>query len=128
MKARFKRTRTSDGLPLLAGKIYDVLDIKCGRDRDIEKIRVKNEKGEEEWYKANKFLLFGEAAEHVSKNADEIAQQMESLLHVGIDFAKGADMTQYIDLTAAKMSKNQTRSGKAVIKGLMDGLGIEYGE
>ena len=78
-------------------------------------------------YKANKFLLFGEAAEHVSKNADEIAQQMESLLHVGIDFAKGADMTQYIDLTAAKMSKNQTKSGKAVIKGLMDGLGIEYG-
>lgn len=121
MKARFKRTRTSDGIPLLAGKIYDVLDIKCGRDRDIEKIRVKNEKGEEEWYKANKFLLFGEAAEHVSKNVDEITQ------HVGIDFAKGADMTQYIDLTAAEMAKNQIESGKAVIKGLMDGLGIEYG-
>ena len=43
MKARFKRTRTSDGLPLLAGKIYDVLDIKCGRDRDIEKIRVQSQ-------------------------------------------------------------------------------------
>lgn len=65
MKARFKRTKTSDGLPLLAGKMYSVLDVKCGRDGAIEKIRVKNEKGEKEWYKANKFLLLVDSR-HIS--------------------------------------------------------------
>lgn len=37
MKARFKRTRTSDGLPLLAGKMYDVLDINRIRESSYKR-------------------------------------------------------------------------------------------
>lgn len=33
MKAEFKKTRTADGLPLTFGKMYDVLDVKAGKDR-----------------------------------------------------------------------------------------------
>ncbi|MBD5498034.1 MAG: hypothetical protein HDR11_09780 [Lachnospiraceae bacterium] len=131
MKARFKRTKTSDGLPLLAGKMYNVLDVKRGKDGAIEKIRVKNEKGEEEWYKANKFLLFAEAERYIDQTADNMAQQLTASRHIGIDLASGADMMNYIDMTAASMAKKQIEIGKAVgeafIKGLMDRQGLEYG-
>ena len=44
MKAEFKRTRTTDGLPLTFGKKYDVLEIKTEkRPWVIKEVKVKND-------------------------------------------------------------------------------------
>lgn len=63
MKAEFIKVRNLDGLPLTFGEMYDVIDIVAGsRKGQVEKIKIKNDLGEECWYPANKFKLFMEAA------------------------------------------------------------------
>lgn len=64
MKAEFKKTKTNDGLALTFGKTYKVLDWKTGKKAwQLEAIKVKNDLGEEHWYKACKFKLFAEMQE-----------------------------------------------------------------
>lgn len=64
MKAKFKVTKTNDGLALTFGKTYDVLDWKTGKKPwELKEIKVKNDLGEERWYRAHKFMLFAEAQE-----------------------------------------------------------------
>ncbi|MCM1296460.1 MAG: hypothetical protein NC311_13060 [Muribaculaceae bacterium] len=68
MKAEFKKSRTADGLPLTFGKMYSVLDYKTGRRAwKLTEIKVKNDLGQERWYKANKFKLFAEASEYLKE-------------------------------------------------------------
>lgn len=130
MKAQFKKTRKADGLPLTIGKIYDVLDVKTGkRPWELEEIKVKNDLGNERWYKANKFTLFAEAAaylkeptaEGAGQDAAQSATPDGSQIYVGIDMAMGADMT------AGFTAREMLEVGKEIARGLADGIGLHYG-
>lgn len=61
MKAEFKQTKTSDGLPLTVGKKYDVIDVKCKNGFEVSKVLIKNDKAEEHWYSAALFIFHAEA-------------------------------------------------------------------
>lgn len=104
MKAEFKETKTVDSLPLTAGKMYDVLDVKAGRKPwQLKEIKVKNDLGKERWYRANKFKLFAEAATFLNEQTAAVAGQGAaqsatpdgSQIYIGVDTARGTDMTAY---------------------------------
>lgn len=61
MKAEFKQTKTSDGLPLTVGKKYDVIDVICKNGFEVSKVLIKNDKSEECWYSAVLFIFHAEA-------------------------------------------------------------------
>ncbi len=130
MKAEFKKTKTADGLPLTFGKMYDVLGYKTGRHAwQLKKIKVKNDLGQERWYKANKFRLIAEAAAYMKEptaagagqDAAQSATPDGSQIYIGIDTAGGTDMTilgksiEMADIEAAIATR------------IADGIGLHYG-
>lgn len=147
MKAEFKKTRTTDGLPLTFGKMYDVLDAKTGkRPWELKEIKVKNDLGQERWYSANKFNLLAEAAaflkeptaagagQSVGRRATPDGKQ----IYMGIDVAGGTDMTVYgkslemtdierVDAAAGYTARAALEIREAVADGFAAGLGLQYG-
>ena len=130
MKAEFKKSKTADGLPLTVGKMYDVLDVKTGkRPWELKEIKVKNDLGQESWYKASKFILFAEAAAYLKEptaagagqSAAQSATPDGSQIFMGIDMARGADMT------AGLTAREGLEIGKMIAKGYADGIGLHYG-
>lgn len=114
MRAIFRRTKTADGLPLTFRKMYDVLDVKTDGKQQLKEIKVKNDLGQECWYRANKFIC------------------------MGIDMANGADMTvcdkplemtdiEKVDAAAGYVVRENLKSGKAILAGIADGFGLHYG-
>ena len=66
MKAKLKASVVPDGIELIAGKWYDVLDVEChgekGRFGEVKKVLIQSEKKRDpEWYKAEYFILAAEA-------------------------------------------------------------------
>ena len=128
MKAEFKKTKTGDGLPLTIGKMYDVLDVKARKgSQRLEEIKVKNDLGQEEWYKANKFILFAEAAaflkEPTAAGAGQDAAQSAT--------PDGAQIIQEIDAAAGFTARQGVEIGKAIragiLAGIQDVMGLHYG-
>ena len=119
MKAEYKATKISDGLPLTIGKMYDVLDVKARKgSQRLEEIKVKNDLGQEEWYKANKFKLLAEAAAYLKEptaaGAGKGAAQSAT--------PDGAQIIQEIDAAAGITALQGAEIGKAIARGLADGL------
>lgn len=147
MKAKFKRTRTADGLPLTFGKMYDVLDVKAGKKSwQLKEIKVKNDLGQERWYSANKFKLFAEAAAFLKEptaagagqSAGRSATPDGKQIYIGIDVAGGTDMTvcgkslemtdiERVDAAAGYTAREMLEVGEAIAAGIMDGIGLNYG-
>ncbi len=147
MKAEFKRTRTADGLPLTFGKMYDVLDVKAGRKPwQLKEIKVKNDLGQERWYRANKFKLFAEAATFlkeptaagVGQSAAQSTTPDGKQIYMGIDMVNGTDMTvcgkplemtdiEKVDAAAGEMVRKNLEIGKAIVAGIADTIGLHYG-
>lgn len=147
MKAKFKRTRTADGLPLTFGKIYDVLEVKADRQTwKLKEIKVKNDLGQERWYNANKFKLFDEAAaflkEQTAAGAGQSAGRSATpdgkQIYMGIDMAGGTDMTlcgkllemteiERVDAAAGYTARQALEIGEAAAAGIAAGFGIHYG-
>lgn len=147
MKAEFKRTRTADGLPLTAGKMYDVLEAKPDKDRrGLKEIKVKNDLGQKRWYRANKFKLFAEAVAYLKKpteagegqSAAQSATPDGKQIYMGIDMAHGTDMAvcgkslemtdiEKIDAAAGLTAREGLEIGKAIAAGLADRIGLHYG-
>lgn len=120
MKAEFKRSRTADGLPLTVGKMYDVLDVKAGkRPWELKEIKVKNDLGQESWYKACKFILFDEAAAFLKEPTAAGAGQSAT--------PDGAQMMQAVDMAAGFTAQEGLEIGKAIMDGIADGIGLHYG-
>lgn len=115
MKAEFKKTKTADGLPLTFGKMYDVLDCK----NQLKEIKVKNDLGQERWYKENKFVLFAESAEFLKEPmAAGVAQSATP---------DGAQLIREADAAAGRTARGMLKGGEAIIKGIEDGFGFHYG-
>lgn len=124
MKAEFKRTKTTDGLPLTFGKMYDVLDVKAGRRAyQLKEIKVKNDLGQEQWYKANNFTLFAEAAAYLKEPTAAGAGQGAAQSAT----PDGSQMTREIDAAAGFTAREGLEIGKAIVAGLQEGLGLHYG-
>ena len=120
MKAEFKRTRTADGLPLTFGKMYDVLDGKAGRKAwQLKEIKVKNDLGQERWYRANKFKLFAEAAAFLKEptaGAGQGAAQSAT--------PDGAQMIREADAAAGYTARAALEIGEAAAAGIAEGFGL----
>lgn len=124
MKAEFKKTKTSDGMPLTIGKMYEVLEIKLGGScKDIKEIKIKNDFEQEDWYKANKFKLFAEAAAYLKEpttaGAGQSAAQSATL--------EGAQIIREVDAAAGSRARESLEIGKMIAAGLADGIGLHYG-
>ncbi|MCM1217242.1 MAG: hypothetical protein NC548_22305 [Lachnospiraceae bacterium] len=124
MKAEFKKTKAADGLPLTFGKMYDVLDVKAGRKPwQLKEIKVKNDLGQERWYKASKFKLFAEAAaylrEPTAAGAGQGAAQSAT--------PDGSQMIREADAAAGYTAREMLKVGEAIVAGLQDGIGLHYG-
>lgn len=124
MKAKFKRTRTADGLALSFGKMYDVLDVKAGKGlRNIVEIKIENDLGVERWYKANKFILFAEAIAYArGKIAAEAAEKVAQSAT-----PNGRELIMQIDALAPPTARQMFEDGKAVAAGMAAGIGLNYG-
>ena len=124
MKAEFKKSRTADGLPLTVGKMYDVLDVKAGkRPWELKEIKVKNDLGQESWYKANKFTLFAEAAEVLKEPTAAGAGQSAAQSAT----PDGAQMIRAADVAAGFTARDGLEIGKMIAAGYADGIGLHYG-
>lgn len=124
MKAEFKRTKTTDGLPLTFGKMYDVLDVKAGRQAyQLKEIKVKNDLGQERWYKANNFILLAEAAAYLKEPTAAGAGQGAAQSAT----PDGSQMIREIDAAAGFTAREGLEIGKAIVAGLQEGLGLHYG-
>lgn len=124
MKAEFKRTKTADGFPLTFGKVYDVLDYKTGRRAyQLKEIKVKDDLGQERWYKASKFKLFAEASaflkEPMAADAGKDAAQSAT--------PDGSQMIKEIDAAAGFTAREGLEIGKTIAAGIADGFGLHYG-
>lgn len=124
MKAEFKRTKTTDGIPLTFGKMYDVLDVKAGKKTwQLKEIKVKNDLGQERWYNANKFKLFAEATaflkEPTAADAGQSAAQSAT--------PDMAQIIQEIDAAAGFTEREGLEIGKAIAAGIADAIGLHYG-
>lgn len=82
----------------------------------LEEIKVKNDLGQEDWYKANRFKLFVEAAaflkEPLAAGAGQGAAQSAT--------PDGVKVMMEIDATGRKIRK-------AIVAGIEDRMGIHYG-
>lgn len=124
MKAEFKKSRTADGLPLTVGKMYDVLDVKAGkRPWELKEIKVKNDLGQESWYKANKFILFAEAAAYLKEPTAAGAGQSAAQSAT----PDGAQMIRAADVAAGFTAREGLEIGKMIAAGYADGIGLHYG-
>lgn len=68
MKAKLKASVVPDGIELIAGKWYGVLDMEChgekGKFGEAKKVLIQSEKKRNpEWYKAEYFILAADAAQ-----------------------------------------------------------------
>ena len=140
MKAEFKRTRTTDGLPLTFGKKYDVLEIKTEkRPWVIKEVKVKNDLGQEQWYKASKFKLLAEAAKFLNepaaagagKSAGRSATPDGKQIYMGINTPGGVDMKvcgkslEMADIE--RVTAAALKIGETVETGIAAGMGLHYG-
>lgn len=124
MKAEFKKTKTADGLPLTFGKMYDVLDVKTGKKPwELKEIKVKNDLGQERWYKAYKFILFAEAAAYLNGQAAAGAGQ-DAAQSATPD---GSQMIREADAAAGYTVQENLKAGEAIVAGIADGFGLHYG-
>lgn len=124
MKAEFKKSRTADGLPLTVGKMYDVLDVKAGkRPWELKEIKVKNDLGQERWYKANNFILLAEAAAYLKEPTVAGAGQGSAQSAT----PDGSQMIREIDAAAGFTAREGLENGKAIVAGLQEGFGLHYG-
>lgn len=85
MKAKLKASVVPDGIELIAGKWYDVLDVEChgekGRFGEVKKVLIQSEKKRDpEWYKAEYFILAAEAQAYADNQAAAGAAQPASLM------------------------------------------------
>lgn len=85
MKAKLKASVVPDGIELIAGKWYDVLDVEChgekGRFGEVKKVLIQREKKRDpEWYKAEYFILAAEAQAYADNQAAAGAAQPASLM------------------------------------------------
>ncbi len=90
---------------------------------ELKEIKVKNDLGQESWYKANKFILFAEAAaflkEPTAAGAGQSAAQSAT--------PDGAQMIQAADAAAGFTAREGLEIGKMIAAGYADGIGLHYG-
>lgn len=124
MKAEFKKTKTAEGMPLTVGKMYKVLEIKFSSSgRDIQKIKIKNDLEQEDWYKANKFKLFAEAAAYLKEPTAAGAGQSAAQRAT----PDGEQIIREVDATAGSRARESLEIGKMIAAGLAAGIGFHYG-
>ena len=130
MIAEYKKTKTADGLALTFGKMYKVIDLKTGSRRgQVKEIKIKNDLGCESWYKANKFILFAEAAAYLKEPAAAGAGQgaAQSATPDGSQIFVETAMMYEADRAAGITAREIAEIGKEIAKGLADGLNMMYG-
>lgn len=106
----------------------------------IKEVKVKNDLGEEQWYKASNFIFFAETAkfleEPVTAGAGQKAgrratpdgaQMMRKNLEAGKQIYIGIDIANSTDQTAGFRNGAMLPLGKTIEKELADRIGLHYG-
>ena len=120
MKAASKETE--EKWALTAWKLYDVLGVRVDRkSKKLKEIKVKNDRGQESWYGADKFIFFAEAEAYIKQQAaagagQNAAQPLLYNPYMGAEIARAADMT------AGNMVQKSLEAGEELLRGLADGL------
>ena len=105
-----------------------MLDVKAGkRPWELKEIKVKNDLGQESWYKANKFTLYAEAAAYLKEPTAAGAGQSAAQSAT----PDGAQMIREIDALAGFTAREGLEIGEAIAAGIAAGIadvmGLHYG-